>query len=262
LIGYFMILEVSTSVGCPIRCPYCPQTDIAKKYKGPKRLTLDVFRACLNHCPHGDTIIFAGVAEPYLNTDTSQMMREVVQSARKVSLYTTGVGMTPWDVSVLIHLAPELVVWHIPDAEGQMKVKITPEYVRLMEKMTAGLPRLNYLCFGTPHPQLAYLVKSLGNYPMHTRAGNVAHLPQRRAIVGPVRCHPGPNLDHPLMLPNGDLFVCVQDFGLQHPIGNLKEESWNVIYQGPKIAHLRGLMQSGDILCRTCEYAQPANPAG
>ena len=58
-----MILEVSTTVGCPIQCPYCPQKDTAIKYQGERRLTLDTFRKCLAHCPSGATLIFAGVAE-------------------------------------------------------------------------------------------------------------------------------------------------------------------------------------------------------
>jgi hypothetical protein len=74
--------------------------------------------------------------------------------------------------------------------------------------------------------------------------------------VGPLRCRPSPNFDHPICLPNGDVVVCCQDFGLDHVLGNLVRQSWADIAGGPAVVRLRELMKSGECLCRRCEYSE------
>ena len=58
-------------------------------------------------------------------------------------------------------------------------------------------------------------------------------------------------------MPNGDVVLCFQDFGLKHVIGNLREQDFESLYTSQEFLFVqRGLAdESLDILCRSCEWA-------
>jgi hypothetical protein len=73
--------------------------------------------------------------------------------------------------------------------------------------------------------------------------------------IGPIQCRPAPLLDENVLIPDGSLMLCCNDYGLRHVLGNLSTQTWAEIHAGEQIAAVRESMRAGDCLCRTCEFA-------
>lgn len=253
-------LEVSTGVKCGMACSYCPRDKIAKSYRGPSLMSLETFNTALANTPDNLPVSFAGYAEPYLNVNCSAMVQAAADVGRRVQMYTTGVGMNVADVEMLESVKPSPMILHLPDAGGDMKAKVTPEYAERMQRLAANVPGLRTVCYGEWHPMLMDLKRYEVGYGLHSRAGNVTHLAQVKRH-GPLRCRPAPNLDENVLLPSGELSLCCNDWGLVHIVGDLTRRAWADIHAGEAMAAHREKMRSGEsCLCSTCEFAEAVWP--
>ena len=94
---------------------------------------------------------------------------------------------------------------------------------------------------------------------MQDRAGNVDAGSLGLTVLnikGPVGCRPAPNLDHPVMLPDGRLLLCCQLYSMEEIIGNIVDQTWDEIYNDAPLADIRKRMNDGEIVCRSCCYAE------
>lgn len=75
-----------------------------------------------------------------------------------------------------------------------------------------------------------------------------------KRINGLVRC--SKNFIHNVLLPNGDVAVCCNDYGLEHILGNLLFFDYNQLFNGKQILKVREALKNNnkDILCRYCMY--------
>ncbi len=249
------VIEFSTVVGCCVNCHWCPQTKIEAAYSGPRLMTLDTFRRCLSHLPAGVPLVFAGFAEPYLNRHTTDMI-ELAAGEHEIQVYTTAVGMVDADVAGLAKFQPKSITLHLADAEGYATIRVDEAYVDRIAALSA-LPNVNVMTMGTLHPVLVPLFGNLKPLPMHSRAGNVAGMVQI-SKSGPLKCGAAEELDHPIVLPSGEMVACCNCYSMEHRMGNLADRSWESLRAGPELAEMRRLMsEGGDTLCRTCEMAEP-----
>jgi hypothetical protein len=256
-------LEVSTTIGCPMACSYCPQDLIGARYAGPRRLSLETFAAALANCPPSLTVSFAGYAEPFLNRDCSSMIElAAAEVGRALQIYTTGVGLSDADAELLARVHPKILMIHLPDGEGDMKANVTPEYVGRIRRLSKTVASFRAVCYGKMHPLLEEFRPLLKNYGLHSRAGNVEKVARLGRIRhrGPLRCRTAPALDENVLLPSGELALCCQDYGLAHIVGDLTRQTWDEIHAGERLSAVRELMASdaGECLCRTCEFAERA----
>ena len=60
--------------------------------------------------------------------------------------------------------------------------------------------------------------------------------------------------DHNIVLPNGDVYICCQDYSLKQPIGNLYTNDFDSLDRG-KITAMSN-EQDNECICRYCELAQ------
>lgn len=60
-----------------------------------------------------------------------------------------------------------------------------------------------------------------------------------------------------ILLPNGQVQLCCMDWGLQHIIGNLKNQTYDSLFQSQAYMNVLQGMYNDDsnILCRQCEIA-------
>jgi hypothetical protein len=86
-------LEVTTYIGCPNRCSYCPQDTLLKAYKGPKVMSLDDFRTILHNTPKEVDIHFSGFSELFFNPNAIDYLLEAFKE-HQVVVYTTTKGMS------------------------------------------------------------------------------------------------------------------------------------------------------------------------
>jgi hypothetical protein len=261
------VLEISTAMDCPMRCDFCPQEAAVAGYRGPRLMTVDTFiRAVENAQPVGQ-ISFAGFAEPFLNPLTAVMVEHARTAAPSVVMYTTGVGMKLADVATMTRCGLDWITLHLPDAAGAMKVNITPAYWIAIEALMSSGIQVRPMAMGPIHPEFEGLFRGVrvgGNESMQSRAGHVELMqapginPDRfvkMAHRGRLGCRAAPELDHPVLLPSGELVLCCQDWALEHVLGNLADRRWDDIYSGEAFSAVKSGMADGDVLCRGCEYA-------
>jgi hypothetical protein len=263
-------LEVSTTIGCPMACSYCPQDLIGQKYAGPRRMTFETFAAALRNCPPDLGVAFAGYAEPFLNRNCGQMIELAADQGRAVQVYTTGVGLSDADAETIVRAYPKILMMHLPDGDGDMKASVTTEYVGRIRRLSKQVASFRCVCYGSMHPLLLEFKPFLKNYGLHSRAGNLPNAAgfARVRLRGPIKCRVAPALDENVLLPSGELALCCQDYGLAHVIGDLLAHTWAQIHGGgaggERLAALRATLRSenGDCLCRTCEFAEPGQTEG
>jgi hypothetical protein len=253
-------LEVTTNVGCPVRCCYCPQQEFLRAYgDSKKKLDIKDFSKCLDKLPKGAEVGFSGFSEPWNNKDCTTMVM-LCKGRFPITVYTTLVGMSIENVETMRDLKFENFSIHLPGSEGYENIPITDEYLKVL---AACKERFNvtYASFGTLPQKVAEIV---GEVPkttpdlMVSRAGLLSCYGRNITIVGPVRCHnqwKNEMLDHNVLLPDGRVVVCCMDFGMKFVLGNLFEQSYESLFSGAAADNIRqGLRGRTQILCHKCEY--------
>jgi hypothetical protein len=268
-------LEITTLIGCPVRCRYCPQSLLLNAYRGsPRRMSLDTFRACLSRVPPAVRIDFSGMAEPWLNPDCLAMLRFAAGCGHPLAMFTTLLGTRPADLDALAELTMDPIVFHLPDQEGNSCIPITPKYLALLRQLLDLLEagpawrHVRVSCHGRLHPRL---VTSFGarlaglHVPvvsqLSDRAGSLpdAQLVHRR-ILGRISCSTAQrSLNHNVLLPDGTVILCCMDYACRHVLGNLLSQSYESLRTG---AQMRSVLAGLDdpalpVLCRHCVRAVP-----
>lgn len=275
------VVEITTKVGCPLNCRACPQKLFVSRYTGgagmpeegdakarPMMMTMETFRTCVDKLPPDTQIDFSGFVEPQLNPAFVDMVLYAQASGRRVTLFSTLVGMTRESYERIREVPFVNMVLHIPDRDLNSRFVLSPEYMELAElvirdAMTGRFHIDKYSCHGPVHPCLAEIVAQSGIYVddnLHDRAGNVGEdgvLSLQHK--GKIRCSSGPALDRNVLMPDGTVVLCGMDFGMEHVLGNLLTQDYAEIMASPVLTRLRSCMQSeknGGCICRQCVIAE------
>jgi uncharacterized Fe-S cluster-containing radical SAM superfamily protein len=263
------LLEISTVVGCKMMCSYCPQHTHINTYAATSRnfkLSIEDFQKYIDKVPTEVDIVFAGMAEPFLNKSASVMMIYAISKGHRISIYTTCEGMDAGDLTALRIFKqnkPEMfnhICLHLPDADGLMKIKITNEYLAMVRAM---MPlQNNLMCIGKLHPQVREVIGvdvTDGSLSLFSRAGNIPSMAIAKKI-GKLHCSVCTDkLDHNILLPNGDVVLCCMDYDQDHVIGNLGTMTYEQLFHSAEYNKvIEGLKDdSSEILCRYCEVSKP-----
>lgn len=262
-------LEVTTMIGCPMKCSFCPQDKLAANYPADavRALSLDSFKTILTKVPKHVRIDFSGLAEPWANRFATDMLSHTLRDGYNVAIYTTLQGMRDPDRVVYLlekHVPQvEVVVVHLPDARGNMRgFKDSETY----QQALVAFRRLRGTRFMAMGESAAGPV-DMKNWSPQTRAGNlnlqaiedqdVLPDPNHRT---PLTCSMTPFYDHNVLLPNGDVVLCCMDYSLKHKLGNLMTDEYYDLFKSPGYGHLVSEnMKYGatNSLCRNCIRARP-----
>lgn len=268
-------LEITTTLGCPLDCTFCPQDTLKAAYAAgeARRLPLNDFVTIIDKLPKYVRIDFSGMSEPWLNTDCTAMLRYALEQGHHVALYTTLVGMN--DANEVIGLLNlwrpqvEVVVIHLPDRLGNMRgFKSTPRYRQALKLFVelgrAGKVReFRLMSMGAPVDPL-HPIDQILDWEGCDRAGSLERANiEEQAVVDamhptPVGCSYTPFYDQNVLLPNGDVVLCCMDYGLKHVIGNLLTGDYASLFTSPEMNALRtanmGYGCDGSI-CKSCNRA-------
>jgi hypothetical protein len=212
-------------------------------------------------------ITFAGFTEPWQNKYATDMLLYAHEKGHPISVFTTGVGLSIEDCKAIADVPfagnPNGgFCLHLPDSEMLAKHPITPGFIKTLEWMRDNNHRIQnfqVMSMGPElHPSIKHIFESAPYYQMYSRAGNL----HREALLKPQlitlkdrwnavthadgnrTCGCVEHLYHNVLLPNGDVSLCCMDYGLDHIIGNLFEQSYeDVIPQD----------QTTYELCNSCE---------
>ena len=248
-------LEVTTNVGCSVRCSYCPQDILLKAYQHQSQriMSLETFKTCINNTPEDIEICFLGMSEPWLNPYCTDMIL-YANSVRHLGWSsTTLTGMTLEDLSRIKHI-PFYLSIHVPSDDDKMPINVNAEYLNLLDAVLNSMaiqPGVMY--FGKVHPQIEPLLKNIkqkGKFGgLHNRASHLEPQVKKRTVIK--NCY---RLKIGVLLPNGDVALCCNDYSLKHVLGNLLKQDWDSLYKGKEFQKIlqEWKNSNSDILCWQC----------
>ena len=229
-------VDVTTHVGCPCEClKYCPQEVLVKRYTSPqKNLTVDNFERVLKNLPKSLPINFSGFCEPFANSDLVELMEVSAREGHEIGLLTTLYGSTRAQIERLLKLKLGWVYLHLPDAQA-FRIPITQEYKDNFFELVTNVRNLT-------------IMQMNDTFKTNNRENVTRGIAPPRKSIGVCLVdsieHP-----HPILMPNGDVYLCCMDMNLDHKVGNLLTEHYNVI---------RRRIQTGRFeLCQVCYWNRP-----
>ncbi len=262
-------MEITTNIGCKISCKYCPQKKFVDSYKKRSNIfvmTFKTFKKCIDKIPTKEEIRFSGMSEPWLNKKCTKMLLYANKRKHKISIFTTLVGMKISDIDVIESVAIRFLAVHLPNQAMTEKININEHYLKVLQRLSKSKIKfsLHTRLKATIPLKLKKILRNLNVElrPLSNRAGNinlksVSPLQRKR---GKIRCAWKPNLrtsNYTVLLPNGDVLFCCQDFGMQHILGNLLLHNYKSLF-GKEFLSIKKNMQQDkapDSLCRHCEHA-------
>lgn len=280
-------IEVTTKIGCSNNCIYCPQDMLLSSYcKGARNITMTLkdFKRALSHIPQWLDIDFAGFNEPFENSEAFDMVEYAILKGYKVSVFTTLKGLSSNKIEQLKKLNLKSIVIHLPDEEGMMKMQVDIEYLKKLRQLyDLNLPNVKYLCIGSVHKKIdkciadlakkdkkiTYRADNLKNdsklsdkLKYNENCGRVISGKQKIICSRRINYHgldrTATHVECSVLLPDGSLVLCCQDYGLKHVLGNLYEQNYEIIMHGNVMREIEQSMfclNNNEILCRKCEFA-------
>lgn len=280
-------VEITTKIGCSNNCSYCPQSTLLSAYRADRSrkldMSLDDFKMILKHVPKWLDICFTGMNEPFENKKAFDMVEYALKKGYKVHIYSTLKGLTRVQIERFKELNVKTYVMHLPDKDGMMKLNPDEEYIKKLTEFDAlNLKNVKYVCIGELHTAIPkHIAKKVKcNKVVISRAGNVNNeklddslnyhaeygrlfdkdtkviCSRRLQYRGEDRT--ATHIETTIVLPDGSLVLCCNDWGLQHVLGNLYEQDYESIMYGPVMQDIEKSMMcesDTDILCRKCEFA-------
>jgi len=270
-------IEVTTVIGCSVNCKFCPQQRLISSYfaEDKQRVRLmssEKFKIFLEHSPDCN-IMFAGMSEPFLNPDCTKLIEMACNAGRKVRLYTTLEGATEKDIDMILQLPLEFVSLHVADQKGYAHIKTSEDYYRFLErilnatKVTNGTAFVNEIAAQCePDERVAQICRNRYEImtSVHDRAGNLegdemnkreGRLTNEKFVC--MSC--GPQVNNHVLLPDGTLLLCNNDYGMEYVLGNLLESTYDELRQSSVMKTVFEAMEgnhTGKLLCDTCICAK------
>lgn len=270
------MMEITTKMGCAVNCKYCPQDVLLKNYfktgNEEKYMSFETFKTCIDKMPENVLIEFAGFTEPFFNKECLRMVLYASKKGHKLNMFTTLRGMTIEIFEQLKNIQFEEFVLHVPDNEKYANIPITDEYLELLDliveaKKPNGEDYIDYACAQGSIPEI--IKDHLGDnvrifISLLDRAGNIEddRLFGKRNIQGKLQCETSLTINHNVLLPDGRVTLCAQDYGLKHILGNLLESTYEEVVYGEEAKQILDCMCNENdmsILCRNCSLAYVVN---
>lgn len=287
-------LEITTVIGCPNLCEYCPQKILIDKYlvgrNKKKLMSFDDFVGWIKTVPKNVVIDFGGFSEPLMNTDAIEMILYSFQQKYEVKLNTTLRGAGLEIVSLLSRLPFSKLSLHVPDKFGMMKYNVDDEYIEKIKIIRSNNAKIFEI--SEPFETFDEIKLALGNENQHlfgnstlqTRAGHLNvndprwnYYGGRMSAIEPLGENAGrincgrimlevkdneieAKTSDFILLPNGDLALCCMDYSLKHIVGNLNTQTYVEVKSGKQFNNILYKMYStdqNDILCNKCQIAYP-----
>lgn len=185
-------LEITTYIGCPNMCSYCPQKLLMNSYKGERVMTLNTFKKILSNTPTDVEIHFSGFSELFFHKEAVSFLKEALKN-HQVIVYTTTKGITDEVYEQIKDL--KFKEFHIHDIGGVRDIPFKTDSIQINDNNKIS------------------------------RGGNLWKVESKEKTGK--HCKKSPTFEHNVVLPNGDVVLCCMDYGLKHKLGNLLEQNFN-----------------------------------
>ena len=277
-------LEITTMIGCPLMCNYCPQDSLRDAYGDDvKYMSLADFKTIVDKLPLNVRLDFSGQAEPWVNPECTDMFEYAMQKGFRTAIFTT---LYNWDEATVHRMGKllfnyarqiDIVKIHFPDDQGNMKGwKPSEEWNYAFAGVTAVVQAavIHYEAMTMSdhgvHPAIQNLpgvgVSHSWSIAAHDRAGTldtdsvkeqpIAFSPKHNY---PVKCSKTDLYNQGVLLPNGEVLLCCMDYDKKHVMGNLLEQDYADLPTNPAMKRLLELnalpYYTDESLCKSCTDA-------
>lgn len=271
------MIEITTGIGCPLDCIYCPQKVLIDAYndriQNYRLMSYDTFRECIDKIPKEVDIHFSGMCEPWINPECSGMVDYAAHKGHRIHIFTTLVGFKEEDIQLLKKIHLDTFIIHIPDENNFSKFPKSVDYFEIFKKVLrevkeGKLPLTAFSCHGSTLKSIEQMINDIG-VPiltrMNDRAGNlnkhIENIPSYLYERDPIQCKfcGGNSLDKNVLMPDGSVYLCCMDYSLEYPLGNLLFDDYSIISDGMLKKEYRKRLvdwKRGAILCRKCIRAE------
>lgn len=252
-------LEITTRIGCRVNCLYCPQNILMgayrKKFGQQTLLSFQDFMRCIQSVPKSVNIHFTGMCEPFLNPHCADMILYAYQRGHGVTVSTTLVGMSENDFDKISEVEYDTFWLHLPSSDGLENIRIDEGYLSLLKKIISSNITLKPHFHGVGlHQKIKSLIDGVPRVLVNSRAQRLfSGEGVKRKNRGVIRCYR--NLRSNVMLPNGVVVLCCNDYSLDHVLGNLLDTPYSDLFNGEEFKEVQiGLCdESSNIICRYCD---------
>ncbi len=274
-------LEITTMIGCPLMCNYCPQDSLRDAYGDDiKYMTLNDFKVIIDKVPTDVRLDFSGQAEPWVNPECTDMVEYALSKGFRLAIFTT---LYNWDEAT-VHRMGQLVLdyasqieifkIHFPDEKGNMrgwKPSAEWEYAYIGMRTVVHSAGIHYEAMTMSddgvHPAIRHLpgvgVSHSWSIAAHDRAGTLDTKQVKEQPIKfspkhehPVKCSKTDLYNQGVLLPNGEVLLCCMDYDKKHVMGNLLEHDYQNLYTNPEIIKLKQLnaqpYYTTESLCKSC----------
>ena len=151
---------------------------------------------------------------------------------------------------------------HVPDDQITMNLEVDKDYLEILEELFKNnINKIQCVCMGEGKivKKVEELIDKYGidkkKVRLNNRSGNIEFISKKEKIKGKILgCM---HWQKPVVLPNGDVFLCCNDYNLDHYLGNLLKNSYESLFEGEEFKKIEKSLENEDIesLCRYCSYA-------
>lgn len=289
-------LEISVKVGCGLFCDYCPQDEYIQNYRSKyksdeKVLTEETFKAVLRNVPTSVYMKWTGFTEPLDSKVFPALALHLRDSGYKQQISTTlhGHPASVFWFRDNLEMFKQITL-HLPDDSGLMKSQVDDAYLAILDQVVKnatdlgfGEDRLVVFLIGNDfHHEIKPLLDSYRNKGLlcDSQIQRAAVLNTRNSTIdvdklGIAKVSTRPferredhaehyycayrRLNAGVLLPNGEVTICSQDYNLDYILGNLKRESLGSLYARIQTDHdLSRKFLAGEFFpCTKCEHYKP-----
>lgn len=269
------IIEVTPKIGCSVNCRFCPQKLLLSRYykdnsNRKSEMSFDDFKIYLEKIPANTILDWSGFVEPFLNTAAIDMMEYADSKGFEQTLFTTLQGLDYDTFERVLRIHFDEVILHTVDRFGYANIPVTEQYLSMIKDIIAakkadGSPFLTGAnCQFEPSEKVTAITAGKVKIycEMSDRAGNLDNEDKRlvsKHSSGKIRCSRSRRLNHNVLLPDGSLVLCCNDFGMDYVLGNLNKDTYEDIQNSDIMKKIISEMNSDldkSVICRNCMFAK------
>lgn len=282
-------LEITVKVGCGRMCDYCPQELFIENFKtkssgGGRALTLSDLQIYMKNVPVTTLIKWTGFTEPLDAKEFPKMIEFLQRSGFEQTISTTLCG-NKVSVEYFINNISKFkqITLHLPDNQGLMKGKFDENYALLLKTfihnytLEKNQPQVDFFLIGSDwHNSIKDIVNlSVKNRIfrpesvikakyLNTRAGSI-NVNRFGLKVSGGLSQKGEKyycsyqrLNQGVLIPDGKVILCCQDYGMVHTIGSLHDSKLADIYNSIELdSAKKASFENGTFEpCTSCEHYQ------
>jgi hypothetical protein len=243
-------------------------------------MSVDTFKKCLSTIDTAVDIHFSGYVEAFENPNAIEMVEYAVQKGHKVGINTTLMFMSKEIIDRLVKIGrfkhfhvhtPSATYFEtigrigktpflrgVPEDEQKTGKEISEKYFDLLDYMidNARAVGAHFHTHSAPgkalHPEIEERfgdrIRAIGyrNRGLNSRAGNIGKL-TGEALWKDNWCK---RIIQNVLLPDGSVQLCCQDYGLEEPIGNLLHMDYTELFQTKRF---KEIMNGRASICQRCD---------